>query len=112
MSDFIADDYEIPLKKLARRHDVVAVQIQDERELQIPDVGQILLFDEESGDERLVDTSSYAFKKWLKEFQTAYVTDTQTAFKGGRVETLKVLTKEDYGDAIVRFFRARSRKRR
>jgi uncharacterized protein (DUF58 family) len=112
ISDFMAEDYEIPLKQLARRHDVIAINISDERETDIPDVGQILLVDPETGDERLVDTSSYAFKKWLKEFKTAHETDTQTAFKGGRVTMLSVKTKEDYGTAVVRFFGARARRRR
>jgi uncharacterized protein (DUF58 family) len=112
ISDFMAEDYEIPLKQLARRHDVIAINISDERETDIPDVGQILLVDPETGDERLVDTSSYNFKKWLKDFKTVHETDTQTAFKGGKVTMLSVKTKEDYGTAVVRFFGARARRRR
>jgi uncharacterized protein (DUF58 family) len=112
ISDFMAEDYEIPLKQLARRHDVIAINISDERETDVPDVGQILLVDPETGDERLVDTSSYTFKKWLKEFKTVHETDTQTAFKGGKVTMLSVKTKEDYGTAVVRFFGARARRRR
>jgi uncharacterized protein (DUF58 family) len=110
ISDFLAEDYDIPLKRLARKHDVIAINISDDRELEVPDVGQILLLDPESGLETLVDTSSYAFKKWLKEYRVAYETDTQTAFKGGRVQMLSVKTKEDYGSAVVRFFGARARR--
>jgi hypothetical protein len=91
---------------------VIAIDIADERELEIPEVGQILLVDPETDEERLVDTGSYQFKKWLKEFRTEHETDTQTAFKGGRVERLQVKTKEDYGSAVVRFFGARARRRR
>jgi hypothetical protein len=112
ISDFLAEGYEVPLKRLARRHDVVAISVADEREFSIPEVGQILFQDPETGEEHLVDTASYAFKKWLNDFRTIYETDTQTAFKGGRVELLKVLTKEDYGNAVVRFFKARTRRRR
>jgi uncharacterized protein (DUF58 family) len=111
ISDFLAEGYEIPLKRLARRHDVVAVQVGDERERQVPDIGHVLLMDPESGEERLVDTGSYAFKKWLEEQKTAHETDTETALKGGRVECLRVLTKDDYGDAVVRFFRKRAKRR-
>jgi uncharacterized protein (DUF58 family) len=112
ISDFLAEGYEIPLKQLARRHDVIAINISDEREMDIPEVGQILLVDPETGEERLVDTTSYAFKKWMKEFKTMHETDTQTAFKGGKVQMLSVKTKEDYGTAVVRFFGARARRRR
>ncbi len=78
----------------------------------MPEVGNLVLTDPETGAEAWVDTSSNAFKKWLKDFRTELETDTQTAFKGGRVEMLSVLTREDYGDAVVRFFRARSRRKR
>jgi uncharacterized protein (DUF58 family) len=112
ISDFLAEGYEVPLKRLARKHDVIAINVTDEREMEVPDVGQILLADPETGEERLVDTSSYAFKKWLKEFRTAYDTNTRTAFKASGVEMLQVKTKEDYGAAVVRFFGARARRRR
>lgn len=112
ISDFLADGYDVALRRLSRRHDVVAIAIGDEREVEIPDVGQILLVDPETGEERLVDTGSYPFKKWMKDFQTVHETDTQSAFRGGKVEMLRVQTKEDYGAAVVRFFGARARRRR
>jgi uncharacterized protein (DUF58 family) len=112
ISDFMAQDYEVSLKRLARRHDVVAVSIGDERELEVPEVGSLLLTDPETGEEAWVDTSSYAFKKWLKDYRTELETDTATALKGGRVELLRVLTQEDYGEAVVRFFRTRTRRKR
>lgn len=112
ISDFLAEDYDVSLKRLARRHDVVAVSIGDERELDVPDVGHLLLSDPETGEEAWVDTGSPAFRKWLKDYRTEHETDTQTAFKSGRVETLRVLTKEDYGDAVVRFFRSRSSRKK
>jgi uncharacterized protein (DUF58 family) len=112
ISDFMARDYDVAVKRLVRRHDVVAVNIGDRRENVIPDVGQMFVVDPESGREVFVDTSSYRFKKWLKEFALTHETDTRTALKGGKIEQLKVMTDEDYGEAIVRFFRARSRRRR
>ena len=112
ISDFLADGYDVALRRLARKHDVIAISIGDERETEIPNVGQILLADPESGEERLVDTGSYQFKKWMKDFQTAHETDTQSAFRSGKVELLQVKTKDDYGAAVVRFFGARARRRR
>jgi uncharacterized protein (DUF58 family) len=111
ISDFIAKDYELPLKRLARKHDVVAVTVGDEREGLIPDIGKILLVDPETEEERLVDTSSYLFQEWFKEYRKQFESEVQSALKSSRIETLQILTKEDYGEAVVRFFRARSRKR-
>jgi uncharacterized protein (DUF58 family) len=112
ISDFMTDNYEVALRRLSKKHDIVAVSIGDERETEIPDIGQILLFNPETEEEQLVDTSSHAFKKWFTSYQKQFESKTKAAFKSSRVETLKVLTKEDYGEAVVRFFRARSRKRR
>ena len=112
LSDFMAKDYKDALTRLSRRNDVVAVTISDERENEIPSVGQLLIVDPETGTERLIDTSSYAFKKWFKEFTDQRAADTKAAFKGGQTQHLNILTKEDYGEAVVRFFQARSRRRR
>ncbi len=112
LSDFMASNYEIPLRRLARKHDVVAIRVSDERESHVPNVGYLMFSDPETGDERMVDTGGYAFKKWFKESHTAHETDLETAFKGGRVEQLKIMTREDHGEAVVRFFRARARRRR
>lgn len=112
ISDFIAEGYETTLRRLARRHDVIAISIGDNREFEIPDVGSILLVDPESGQERFVDTSSYAFKKWHKEYLAKQEAKTQNALKGGKVDLLKIRSQEDYGEAVVKFFRKRSRRRR
>jgi len=111
-SDFIAENYEVAIKRLARKNDVVAVQIGDARENLIPEVGQILLYDEESSSETLVDTSSYAFKKWFKEFHAKNSARKEEAFKKSKIESLKVSTEQDYSAAVVKFFRARARRRR
>ena len=110
ISDFMATGYDVALKRLARKHDVVAVSVGDAREQEAPEVGQLLLVDPETGQESWVDTSSYAFKKWLEDYRNEFETDRETAFKGSKVEALRVLTQEDYGEAVVRFFRARSRR--
>jgi uncharacterized protein (DUF58 family) len=112
ISDFLADGYGIALKRLGRKHDVVAVMIGDEREKQIPNLGHVFFVDPETGSERLVDTSSYAFQKWLKEEDRKYEAIAQTALRGGRIEYLGIQTKDDYANAVVRFFRARSRRQR
>ena len=112
LSDFIAKDYQTALNRLARKHDVVAVRVGDEREQLVPNIGRVLWLDPETGQEALVDTGSYAFKKWFKEFQEKQLAESQSIFKKGKVDELRILTKEDYGDAVVRYFRARSRKRK
>lgn len=112
LSDFIADDYEFSLKKLARKHDVTAISVGDRRESKIPEVGQILFVNPESGEENLIDTGSYAFKKWFDEYQSSLDKKTREILRSGRVELLRILTQEDYAEAVVRFFRKRAKKKR
>ncbi len=59
VSDFLGpDDWVRPLKALGNRHDLVAVEVIDLREIELPDVGLISVIDPESGRRRLVDTGS------------------------------------------------------
>ena len=49
VSDFIATDVHRPLRRVSRRHDLIAVTIEDHRERELPDVGLIELEDAEDG---------------------------------------------------------------
>ena len=99
------------MKRLSRRHDVVAVSVGDEREINMPDVGQLILMNPETCEEHFVDTSSYAFKKWMEEYRNKVHQKTADTLKNSGVERVQILTKDDYAEAVVRFFRARSRSR-
>ncbi len=109
LSDFFAPNYALSLKRLSRRHDVVVIRIEDQRENEIPEMGKLLVRDPESGQERFIDTSSYAFKKWLQGFKKKREEEFQSALAGTRSEVLRVATQEDYAEAVVRFFQLRSR---
>jgi hypothetical protein len=64
VSDFIsAPGWEKPLAQLAQRHDVVAVRLFDPLELELPDLGLVLLRDAETGEQLQVDTHDKAFRQ-------------------------------------------------
>lgn len=112
ISDFLAEGHELPLRRLARRHDVVAIRVGDEREARIPSgLGRVLFVDPETGEEGFVDTDSYAFRKWIEERSQSASSKIAETVKGGRVELLSVTTSGDHPEAVVRFFRARARMR-
>jgi len=111
ISDFLGDGYQLQLKQLARRHDVVAAWISDQRETDIPNVGMVLFENPETGEEYFVDTGSYGFKNWFDQYKKKSDEETKDSLKGGKVQLLKLSTQDDYGEALVRFFRARNRKR-
>ena len=109
LSDFLAEDYELPLKRLARKHDVVAISVGDPREKSIPNIGQILVQDPETGVARMIDTGSYAFQEWLGKFTQESAARLTDRLKWARIELLEVKTDEDYPQALMKFFQARSR---
>lgn len=111
ISDFIAKDYESALRRLSKRHDVVAIRVMDGREFEIPPIGSLFLTDPETGIEGMVNTNSYAFKKWIQKEKKDYDLAFKSIFSKSRIEELLIRTREDYGEAVVRFFRTRARRR-
>ena len=66
VSDFITTDgWEAPLSRLARRHEVVAIQVVDPRESELPDAGGVYVEDAETGEQIFVDTSDVGFRARL-----------------------------------------------
>lgn len=112
VSDFLAEGYETSLRRLARRHDVVAIQVQDPAEKSWPSIGFLNVVDPETGASHIVDPGSYQFKKWLADFHAIHHTDRDTAMKSGRTDHLVVSTADDMADALVKFFNSRARRRR
>ena len=67
ISDFIDEDYLDVVRHANRKHDVVAVRVTDQREEKFESAGLMTLEDAETGQRRLVDTQSPAFREALEE---------------------------------------------
>lgn len=67
VSDFQCGDLRLPLAALARRHDVVALQVTDDSDLELPEAGLIRVADPESGNLRLLDASAPRVRNAYKE---------------------------------------------
>ena len=104
-SDFFDKDYEKVLKRVGRRHDVLALRMLDKRERDVPPIGRIEMQDAESGATFWVDTSSYAFQREFKAETAAFETQLATAFAQAEVERLDLWTDEDYFAKVVGFFK-------
>ena len=64
VSDFISEPgWESALARLARRHEVVAVRLYDPLEMDLPDLGLVMMQDAETGEQLLVDTADPGFRK-------------------------------------------------
>lgn len=108
VSDFIDETKFLkPLKILRKRHDVIALKISDQRELEIPDVGLIELEDEETGEQILVDTSDSNFRNNYSNLIREKEKHLLSELKKIRVDTVSMSTEQDYGIALKKFFKKR-----
>jgi uncharacterized protein (DUF58 family) len=112
VSDFIADvEWEKALTRLAHRHEVVAVRVVDPVELELPDLGLILIEDVETGEQLLADTSDPLFRRRLAAEVQARESAVTTSMRRAGVTYHRLGTDEDLVRALVRMVR-RSKRRR
>ncbi len=108
ISDFLDEkDYYKSLSIANHKHDVIAVQVYDKREAQLPNVGLMKVADAETGAERWVDTSSrrvrQAYDRWWYERQQA-MTD---IMQRSNVDMAQVATDEDFVKSLMALFKRR-----
>ncbi|MBL8931741.1 MAG: DUF58 domain-containing protein [Kineosporiaceae bacterium] len=112
VSDFqTARDWDAPLAQLARRHDVVPVQILDQREFELPDVGGIYVEDAETGEQIYVDTADAAFRHRLRAAAQARQAELVAAARSAGTDLYSVSTDEDLVRALARIAELRRRRR-
>lgn len=113
ISDFITEPgWEGPLGQLARRNDVVAIQVVDRREFELPAAGMIYVEDAETGEQIFVDTNDAGFQRRLR----AAADERQAALAAGArsagTDLFTVSTDEDLVRALFRISELRRRRRR
>ena len=109
ISDFIdKDGFKDALTIANRKHDVVAIQVYDRRETELPAVGLMKIKDAETGQERWIDSSSArvraAYKEWWDRRQAAM----SDSFKKCRVDSVSIRTEDDYVKALIALFDKRN----
>jgi len=109
-SDFITDAMEKPLARLAQRHDVVAVTLEDPSERILPDIGAARLEDPESGEVLEIDTSHPAVRAAFARQVVAADVARRKLFGRLGLDEIVVHTEHGYVDALLSFFRARARR--
>ena len=113
VSDFLsATDWERPLRVLATRHDLLAIEVVDPRELALPDVGLLSLVDPETGNVTEVQTSRQDLRDRYAAAAAAQRQAIAAAVRRAGADHLVLRTDRDWLLDLVRFVDQRRRRRR
>lgn len=110
ITDFQAPGYEKALKITNRKHDLVALQIADQFEKDLPDVGLITLRDAETGRSVLVDTSSKKVRSAIRKQQMDMEQALDTLFLKNKMDAIRIYTNQSYIEPLMNFFKRRGQR--
>jgi uncharacterized protein (DUF58 family) len=110
ISDFIDTSYERELTMLARKHDLVVIQLLDEREREFPPLGIIPLLDQETGRTVWVNTSAAGFRARYRSTYEQNREQIGQICRRHRTEYLSIATNADFVPQLVKLFRQRNQR--
>ncbi len=108
MSDFLdQEDYTTLLKRANQKHDLVAVQVYDERMTHLPNVGWMKLEDAETGHQQYVNTSSKHVRLSFQNWWGKYEEQLRSRFSQARVDYTSIATGTDFVKGLKQLFAKR-----
>ena len=110
ISDFQAPDFSRALAVSGRRHDFIAIQIKDERERSLPNVGIITLEDAETGEQIEINTGDRKTRTSFTDLVTGFETELSRTLRRNNVDTITLQTGKDYLPPLRSFFKQRERR--
>jgi len=106
-SDFMAPEFEKSIKITNKKHDLIAVSVSDPLEDDLPDMGIVSLTDAETGQRRLIDTSSKAVRKSYKARRLERLANRRDQFRKLQIDAVDVHTNTSYVQPLMAFFKRR-----
>ncbi len=110
ISDFQAPDFSHALAVSARRHDFIAVHVQDERETVLPNVGMITLEDAETGEQIEINTADRGVRARYGDLAQENARELTRNLRRNNIDAITLRTSEDYLPALRAFFKLRERR--
>ena len=111
LSDFLAEDLRRPLRVANRRHDLIAVVLEDPRESELPPLGLLSLEDPESGETVLIDTGDPRVRDEFAQRRTTARRERDRMLRSLNVDAISLRTDRPYTHSLLRFFREREKRR-
>jgi len=110
ISDFQDKGYESIFKTVAKRHDLVAVVLEDDREIALPKIGLVDFVDPETGERTTINTSSMEFRKYFFEKWQADREYRENLMKTSKVDRIEIKTGQSYIKPLTAFFQLRGKR--
>lgn len=110
ISDFADTKFEDALKVAARKHDVVAIRVADQREKSMPDVGMTKFIDNETGKSIWVDTSDEGNRKVIEKISKEHEKKLSDIFNRSGVDSTTLMTGQSYVRPLMNLFKKRERR--
>ena len=110
LPDSRASNWEDDLRQLALKHEVVAITVDDPRELDLPDAGWVELEDAETGERLLVDTTDRATRQRLRIAAEQTRLGRARSLQQTGVDHVALRTDQPYAQALHRVFALRARR--
>jgi len=108
ISDFIDENYEHSLVALAKKHDLVVIDLVDKREILLPNMGIVPLFQKESRKTVWINSSSETFRKILQKNHNDKNLKLEKLCRQHNANYLSINTDEDFVPKLVRLFKVRN----
>ena len=99
------------LRQANRRHDVIAIQVVDRFEMDLPEVGRLVLTDAETGELVEINTRNARFRSAFAEQRSRQQTELMRALRGADIDVIEVRTDQPYAAALGHFFETREKRR-
>jgi len=99
------------LRQANRKHDLVAVQVTDPRELELPELGRLVFQDAETGEIVEVNTGDVRKRQAFAERQAKSQEQLLRLFRRAGIDAIQLRTDQDYTVALTRFFETREKRR-
>ena len=108
LSDFLDDGFDVPLKLVSRKHDLILLRLADPSERELPDLGLVKWYDPETGDESWIDTSSATVREQFR-MQAGERRDAFERFcRRNAIDLVDIDTHAGYVKPLMDYFTTRS----
>ncbi|MEO7298532.1 MAG: DUF58 domain-containing protein [Verrucomicrobiota bacterium] len=112
LSESLIQSAFVSLRSTNKRHDVIAIQVVDRYELELPALGRLIFKDAETGEVVEINTNDARKRAAFAERQIKNQAELLRMLRSANIDAIQLRTDQDYGPALGRFFETREKRRR